>query len=63
MGNKDEEDVFDVLVYILNDLKWRELFVDQTPGLFVMLEEIKGRMEEEVPEVLEHLRMLGIVRG
>ena len=51
----EEVNAFYMLVYIMEDIGWRELIRPGLPGLKLMLEAIKKYMHKDYPKIVQHL--------
>lgn len=55
-----EENIFWILVHIMDEKKWRVLFKDGTPGIYVVMRKLEEKMKENIPEIYNHIIDIGV---
>lgn len=58
-----EENIFWILVHIMKEKKWRILFLDGTPGIFLMIGNLQKKMKEYIPAILNHITEIGVMKN
>lgn len=56
-----EENIFWILVHIMKEKNWRVLFLDGTPGIYIMIKNLEKKMKEFIPEIYEHIFAIGVI--
>ena len=52
---KDEEKSFWVLVYLMQTLKWNEVFSDNTPRVIKIIKEIHKLLDKNINDLMLHI--------
>jgi len=55
-----EKNTFWILVYLMQELKYRDSFKDSCPKLMENVFKFEGMLREEAPDMLEHMEMNGV---
>lgn len=55
-----EENIFWILVHIMYEKKWRVLFKDGTPGIYVMMQKLEEKMQSNIPAIYNHIIDIGV---
>ena len=55
-----EQTSFWILIYIIKEKGWKNMFVDQTPKLIELNLKFENLMKEEIPEIYLHMENLGL---
>ncbi|KAL4483879.1 hypothetical protein ABPG72_006254 [Tetrahymena utriculariae] len=59
--NKEyEENTFWILVHIMQIKNWRILFLDETPGIHMMIKTLDQKMKEYIPQIFNHIADVGL---
>lgn len=58
---KEEENSFWVLIYLMNDRGWRNLFLPGTPKLIKLMKQFEITIKTNLPKLHEHLKKVGMV--
>ncbi len=56
-----ETRVFWIFAHILKEKNWRLLFMDGTPGIYVMIDNLKKKMSVDTHAILNHLNKLAVI--
>lgn len=60
LERNNDELIFDLLRYIVLDKDWRTMYVDGTPGLFMLTARFSYKFKKKLPELAKHLQSLGL---
>lgn len=44
----------------MKEKNWRVLFLDGTPGIYIMISNLEKKMKEFIPEIYEHIFAIGL---
>lgn len=48
-----EENIFWILVHIMDEKNWRVLFKDGTPGIYIVMNKLEEKMIKNIPEIYD----------
>lgn len=60
MDDSYETKVFWILVHIMKEKNWREVFKDGTPKLLKMLDYFQKLVDHELPKISKHFKELNV---
>lgn len=55
-----EENIFWILVHIMDEKNWRVLFKDGTPGIYVVMKKLEDKMKDNIPKIYYHINDIGV---
>ncbi|CAD8186243.1 unnamed protein product [Paramecium octaurelia] len=56
----NDEAIFEILRTIIMDKEWRQLYINGTPGLFLLMAKFNFKFKKRMPELYQHFLKLGI---